>query len=116
LSDVYLYDLRYRLGLFADAFHCDVNSLTPADVQGFFDSITLGPRSFNNFVAALKTFARFAQDRGWPSKEVDLLGSVKRRKEKRSPVEILTPQEMASLLSHASSDIAPCLALGAFAG
>jgi integrase len=116
LSDVYLYDLRYRLGAFADAFHCDVSALTPDDVQGFFDGITLGPRSFNNFVAAVKTFGRFAQERGWLSKEVDLLGSVKRRKERKAPVEIFTPAEMAPLFEHATRDIAPCLALGAFAG
>jgi integrase len=119
LSDVYLYDLRYRLGSFADAFACDLCSLTPDDVQSFFDSIELGPRSFNNFVAALKTFISFAQDHGWLSKEANLLGRIKRRKEKRSPVEIFSPQEMASLFEHAAAaapDIAPCLALGAFAG
>jgi integrase len=116
LSDVYLYDLRYRLGAFADAFACDVSSLTPDDVRSFFDSIKLGPRSFNNFVAALKTFGRFASERGWLFKDVDLLGSIKRRKERKAPVEILSPQEMAALLSHSTPELAPCLALGAFAG
>jgi integrase len=116
VSDVYLNDLRYRLGIFADSFQCDLVSLTPDDVQSFFDGIKLSARSFNNFLAALKTFCRFAQDRGWLSKEVDLLGNVKRRKEKSTPVEILTPQEMAALLEHATPEIAPCFALGAFAG
>lgn len=64
LSDVYLNDLRYRLGMFADCFRCDVVSLTPDDMQNFFDSIDLSARSFNNFLCALKTFCRFAQDRG----------------------------------------------------
>jgi integrase len=116
VSDVYLNDLRYRLGRFADSFQCDLCSLTPDDVQSFFDSIQLGVRSFNNFLSALTTFERFAQDRGWLSKEVDLLGSVKKRKEKRTPVEILSPQEMVALLEHATPQIAPCFALGAFAG
>jgi integrase len=116
VSDVYLNDLRYRLGMFADSFQCDVVSLTPDDVQSFFDSINLSARSFNNFLRTLRTFCRFAQDRGWLSKEVDLLSSVKRRKEKSTPVEILTPQEMAALLEHATPEIAPCFALGAFAG
>jgi integrase len=116
VSDVYLNDLRYRLGMFADSFQCDLVSLTPDDMQSFFDSIKLGARSFNNFLAALKTFCRFAQDRGWLSKEVDLLSGLKRRKEKRTPVEILSPQEMAALLEHATREIAPCFALGAFAG
>jgi integrase len=116
VSGVYLNDLRYRLGVFADCFQCDLVTLTPDDVRSFFDSIKLGPRSFNNFLRTLKTFCRFAQDRGWLSKEADLLGSVKRRKDKSEPVEILTPQEMAVLLSHATPQIAACLALGAFAG
>jgi integrase len=116
VSDVYLNDLRYRLGMFADSFQCDLVSLTPDDVQSFFDGIKLGARSFNNFLAALKTFCRFAQDRGWLSKEADLLQSVKRRKEKSTPVEILSPRQMVALLEHATPEIAPCFALGAFAG
>jgi integrase len=116
VSSVYLNDLRYRLGMFADCFQCDLVSLTPDDMQSFFDGIDLSARSFNNFLRALKTFCRFAQDRGWLSKEVDLLSAVKRRKEKSTPVEILTPQEMVALLEHATPEIAPCFALGAFAG
>jgi hypothetical protein len=65
VSDVYLNDLRYRLGMFADCFQCDLVSLAPDDVQSFFDSIELSARSFNNFLRALKTFCRFAQDRGF---------------------------------------------------
>jgi integrase len=116
VSDVYLNDLRYRLGVFADCLQCDLVSLTPDDMRSFFDGIKLGARSFNNFLRTLKTFCRFAQERGWLSKEADLLGSVKRRKDKSEPVEILSPQEIAVLLSHATPQIAPCLALGAFAG
>ena len=116
VSEVYLNDLRYRLSVFAERFHCDLVSLTPEDVQSFFDSVTLGPRSFNNFLSMLRTFFRFAQERRWLSKEANLLESVKRRKDKRTPVEILTPDEMTALLQHATPEIAPCLALGAFAG
>jgi integrase len=116
VSDVYLNDLRYRLGAFADSFQCDLVSLSPDDIQRFFDGIRLSSRSFNNFLSALKTFCRFAQDRGWLSKEVDLLQSIKRRKEKSFPVEILSSQQMAALLEHATPEIAPCFALGAFAG
>ena len=116
VSDVYLRDLRYRLGVFAERFRCDFLSLTPDDVRFFFESLKLSARSFNNFLVALKTFFRFAQDRGWLSKEVDLLTSVQRRKEKSIPVEILTPREMTALLAHATLEIAGCFALGAFAG
>ncbi len=103
VSEVYLNDLRYRLGVFAERFHCDLVSLTPDDVQSFFDSVTLSPRSFNNFLSMLRTFFRFAQERRWLSKEADLLESVKRRKDKRTPVEILTPDEMTALLEHSTT-------------
>jgi len=116
VSEVYLNDLQYRLGVFGERFHCDLVSLAPEDVQSFFDSVTLSPRSFNNFLSMLRTFFRFAQERRWLSKETNLLESVKRRKDKRTPVEILTPAEMTALLEHATPEIAPCLALGAFAG
>src|ERR1700687_498783 len=59
VSDVYLNDLRYRLRVFAERFHCDLISLLPEDVQSFFDSLTLSPRSFNNFLSMLRTFFRF---------------------------------------------------------
>src|SRR5262249_11249997 len=73
VSEVYLADLRYRLGLFKESFHCDVNQIAPDDVAVFFEHLRLSPRSYNNFALALRTFFRFAQRHGWLSKEVDLL-------------------------------------------
>jgi integrase len=116
VSDVYLADLRYRFGHFAEAFHCDVSALAADDVARFFDGLALSPRSHNNFALALRTFFRFAQRHGWLSKEVDLLERVERRSEKRAPVKIFTPSELATILGNASPLIAPCLALGAFGG
>jgi hypothetical protein len=52
VRELYLADLRYRLGVFAGAFHCDVNAITPDDVQQFFDGLKLSPRSHNNFLRA----------------------------------------------------------------
>src|SRR5947208_7490798 len=37
VSAVYLADLRYRLGVLKEAFHCDVNALTPDDLKAFFE-------------------------------------------------------------------------------
>ena len=33
VSQVYLADLRYRLGVFKEAFHCDVSAVAPDDVE-----------------------------------------------------------------------------------
>ena len=116
VSDVYLRDLRYRLGVFKEAFHCDVTALVPDDVVRFFDGLELSPRSYNNFLRTLRTFFGFAQRHGWLSKEADLLTRVEKRGEKRAPVEIFTPVELAALLGSASAEVAPCLALAAFGG
>jgi integrase len=116
VSDVYLADLRYRLGVFKEALHCDLNQIAPDDVAAFCESLKLSPRSHNNFLRALRTFFAYAQRHDWLSKEVDLLSRVERRSEKRAPVKIFTPSELATILGNASPLIAPCLALGAFGG
>jgi integrase len=116
VSKLYLDDLRYRLGVFKGAFHCDVSAITPDDVTAFFDDLKLSPRSHNNFLCALRTFFRFAQKYDWLSKEVDLLSRVEKRNGKPTPVQIFMPSELGALLKHASPQIAPCIALSAFAG
>ena len=116
VSELYLADLRYRLGVFKEAFHCDVNAVTPDDVATFFDGLKLSPRSHNNFLGALKTFFRFAQKHDWLSKEVDLLSRVETRSGKPTPVEIFTSKELCGLLAAATPQVAPCIALSAFAG
>jgi integrase len=116
VSDVYLRDLRYRLGVFKTTFNCDVNALTPDDVADFFQRLRLSPRSHNNFLRMLRTFFAFAQRHGWLSKEVDLLVRVEKRSEKPGPVDIFSPSELAKLLKNASAEVATCIALTAFAG
>src|SRR5215831_10277898 len=73
VSELYLADLRYRLGVFQNTFQCDVKALVPDDVKGFFDRLRLSPRSYNNFIRTLRTFFTFAQNQGWLSKETELL-------------------------------------------
>jgi integrase len=116
VSDVYIADLRYRLGVFKEAFHCDISALVPDDVARFFDGLKFSPRSYNNFLRTLRTFFGFAQRHGWLSKEADLLARVEKRSEKRAPVEIFAPKELTALFGNASAKVAPCLALAAFAG
>src|SRR4029450_10812985 len=110
-SELYLSDLRYRLGTFKAAFHCDVNAIMPDDVSKFFDGLKLSPRSYNNFLRALRTFFAFAQRHGWLSKETDLLAQVEKRSEKSAPAEIFSPTELTKLLRNASAESATCFAL-----
>ena len=116
VSDVYLRDLRYRLGVFSRAFRCEVNAIIPDDVAKFFENLRLSPRSHNNFLRTLRTFFVFAQRHEWLSREADLLCKVEKRNERRVPTDIFTPLELAALLKNASPNVTPCLALAAFAG
>jgi integrase len=116
VSELYLADLRYRLGTFAEAFHCNFNTLAPDDVAQFFAAMRLSPRSYNNFVRALRTFFAYAKKHDWLSKELDLLARVEARTEKKSPVEIFTPAQLAALLQHSPAHLQPCIALATFAG
>jgi integrase len=116
VSDVYLRDLRYRLGKFAQAFHCQVNAIIPDDAAKFFEDLRLSPRSHNNFLRTLRTFFSFAQRHEWLSREADLLCKVEKRNERRVPTDIFTHLEFAALLKNASPKVTPCLALAAFAG
>lgn len=116
VSASYLADLRYRLGALADAFHCHVNAIVPDDLRAFLEGLSLAPRGFNNTLSSIGTFLAFAQERGWLSREVDLLAGIEKRRERAVPVEIFTPSEMGELLAHCSAELRPCLALAAFAG
>lgn len=116
VSASYLADLRYRLGTLAEAFHCNVNAIVPDDLRAFLDGLKLAPRGFNNTLGSIGTFFAFAQERGWLSREADLLAGIEKRREKAVPVEIFTPAEMGDLLAHCSAELRPCLALAAFAG
>jgi integrase len=115
-SQVYLTELRHRLGNFARAFHVEVRQLSPDDVRDFLNGLKVGPASFNNNLRVLRVFFRFCQSRGWLSREVDLLDGTGKRKEAPKDIEVFTAAELRALLYAASPRIVPCVALQAFAG
>jgi hypothetical protein len=100
VSELYLADLRYRLGTFEEAFRCNVNALVPDDVAQFLSGLKLSTRSHNNFLRTLRTFFAYAKKQDWLSKEADLLARVDYRKETVAPVEIFAPAQLAALLRH----------------
>jgi integrase len=115
-SELYLADLRYRLGRFASTFHVEVRQLAPEDVRDFLSELKLSARSYNNFQRVLQVFLRFCQSRAWLSKEVDLVDGIGARKEPPAPIEIFSPAELRLLLNTASPSLAACIALQAFGG
>jgi len=119
LSDRYLEDLRYRLGAFSKSFVCEINQITPDQVELWLDALGLSARSHNNHLRALGTFFNFAKVRKYLSKDFDPLEGIMRRKEKAGRVTVFSAKELALLLGNASEkhpDYLPCLVLGAFTG
>ena len=115
MSGRYCDDLRYRCGRFAQAFQCEIGSITPALVQQFLNGLNLSARSVNNFRKTLKTLFEFARARRYLLKDIDLLEGISRQRE-HSTIEIYTPQEMAALLLAASGNKLLSIALRGFAG
>ena len=115
MSERYCDDLRYRCGRFAQAFQCEIGSITPALVQQFLNGLNLSARSVNNFRKTLKTLFEFARARRYLSKDIDLLEGISRQRE-HSTIEIYTPQEMVALLLAASGNKLLSIALRGFAG
>ncbi|MBI2925005.1 MAG: site-specific integrase [Verrucomicrobia bacterium] len=116
LSAVYLSDLRYRYGKFADAFHVPIGSVTAGDLREFHASLRLSPRSHNHFVRTLVTLFEFAKSRGYQPKDHDEAVRLQLKKDRGGEIDIFTPEEMAKLLARAAPDVIPVFAIGAFAG
>lgn len=116
LSERYIEDLNYRLGKFKDAFQTSINRVDGIQLRGFMENLGLSPRSFNNFRAALTSLFEFAKRRKYLPADWNDFQSVETVKDAGGAIEIFTVQQMADLLTHASEQLLPFLAIGAFAG
>ena len=111
----YLEDIRYRLGALASAFHCDVDAVSTAVLQAWFDRQKLSPQSIRNFRTVLSGFFSFAKARGWCASS-PAEGLVVPKVKTDAEPEIFTARELASLLKAASPAFLPCVVFGALAG
>jgi integrase len=119
LSDVYLKDLKVRLGNFAKRYGTlEVHTVTGDELRSWLDTLEISNRSRDNALALLKTFFRFCQrnkhvQKGdLPTDEIDRLTD----KNTSGEIQIFTPAEMRCLLDNASIETLPYLVLGGFAG
>jgi integrase len=115
-SELYLSDLRYRLGEFTRAFHVDVQQLGADDVRDYLAARNLSATSRNNNRRVLQTFLRFCKSRGWLSREADLLDGVGKYKGATAPIGIFSPAELRALLHAAPPKLAGAIAVQAFGG
>jgi integrase len=117
----YLGDLRSRLGQFAAHFNGkSVAEITGTEVDHWLRSLSdstgkpLAATTRNNFRRVLIVALNFARERGYcvnnPAEK------TAKAKEIETPVGILTVEQTARLIEHASPEIVPFIATGAFAG
>ncbi len=125
VSERYLDDLDQRCTKFAEYFqNKPMIAFTADDVRRFLtlkifgrdSQDSLGPRSTNNFICALRTLFRFAKSRDYLPQEYREMDRVDLVKDKGGDITIYTPREMADLLALAQDDEVLYLAICGFAG
>lgn len=114
-SERYCYDIELRIQRFCDDFPSkSVAEITTQDVDNWLGGLGLAPVTRNTFRRDLRTLFSFAMTRRY-CVENPVIGSSK-AKEVGGDIEILTVEQVASLLESASDTTLPFWALGAFAG
>ena len=110
----YMEDLRNRLARFADAFRKDACNVSTADIQAWFDSQKFLPQNYMGFRRVIHLLFEFAVARGYAADNP--AAALERVKVKHGETLVFTPPEIGKLLTAASPDFLPVLAIGAFAG
>lgn len=116
LNPKYILHLRYDLEKFAGAFHCNIATVTGAEIDAWLRSLGVAARTRNNLRTAVQTLFSFAKLKKYLPKDNDELDGVPLAKDKGGVIAIFTPFEMETLLNCADKRLVPFLALGAFAG
>ena len=115
-SDLYLRDLRIRLGRLATAFQCPIASLTRPEIEAHLTSLKVTPRTIHNHRTTIGTMLNFAVDQGYLPTGHPLLGRASRCFKGQTKPEVFTPAEMEKLLKAAKPELVPALAIAGFAG
>jgi len=138
-SDIYVKDLRLRLGHFADAFKVPISAVTGKQIEEFLraarpprskegKSYFLSGRTQNNFRKLINTLFKFAVKRGYLPKDYDELDAVELADEDNGDIEIFTPVELRQLFNACLAPVkergkmrdretmVPYLAIAAFCG
>jgi len=138
-SDVYIKDLRLRLGQFAGAFNVRLSSVTGRQVEDFLRAPRpargkegtgriLAGRTQNNFRQLINTLFKFAVKRGYLPKDHDEMDAVELADEDNGDIEIFTPLELRKLFDACLTPVTergkmrdreamvPYLAIAAFCG
>ena len=138
-SDVYIKDLKSRLGHFADTFRIRISSVTGNEIETYIRGLktanadedkrrAIAGRTQNNVRQLLNTLFKFAIKRGYVPKDHDEMTAVDRATVDGGEIEVFTPAELRKLFAACSAevkergklrtreDMIPYLAVAAFCG
>jgi integrase len=115
LRSRYLKDLRNRLARFVLSFgDRKIADLSAIEIDRWLRELGQSPVSRNTFRLRLSLLFSFAQQCGWVAGNP--VASVRKIKNPESLPGILTPEQVARLLEHASFETLPYWLLGVFCG
>ncbi len=116
LSKRYTDDLKSRLEIFSEKFKGDISSVSTGDIQRFLDGLKLAPKTKKNYRGILRVLFSFAEGYNYIIKGSNPVKDTRKIKDVGGDITIYTPDEISKLLKHASPDLLPVIAIGAFAG
>lgn len=116
-SERYVSDLDSRLGKFAEAFNRPVGEITCEEMQKWLIGLKLAPRGRNNFRNNLVLLFKYARLRGYlPKNQPTETEGLTKAKADEADIEIFTPDQLSTLLTHADESLVLYIAIGGFAG
>jgi integrase len=116
LSARYIEDLNNRLVRFVADFGCQISTVTGAMIQEWIQRLDVANRTRNNFKLTIQALVSFAKAKKYLPADWEEFDSVPSWKEAVEEVGIFTPEDMATLLSHAPKNLVPFIAIAGFAG
>jgi site-specific recombinase XerD len=116
VSDAYKRDLKWRLGLFAKGFKCNVSTITTVEIQKWMDAQKFKSTSYMNMRRNVGVFFSWCVARGYCAANPIGKDKVESRKETTGEIQIYSPDEMRKLLDAAPDDLKIRLAISGFAG
>ncbi len=116
MSDLYLRDLKWRLGRLSQAFpDKKLPEISTDDIQGFLDGLGVGAVTRNTFRRDICTLWGYASKRNWARMEV--AANTEAAKATQKKPDIFTPAQVAALLStDQNDDLLAFHSIGLFAG
>ena len=115
-SELYLKDLRFRLGRFANAFKGPIGAVTTKQIDQFLLKLKVKGRTRFNFRRTIGLLFSFAKAQGYLPTDHPGISRVSKPSMSAPEVEVFTSAEMKKILEQAGPKIIPAVVIGAFAG